>query len=88
MLGSLIKECLDLSFDALEDPKMDRSEKNPLQEILYLAILAALQCIVELLGNERSDSPRGFYLHRGNLTHQAVGRFFSILNPKSFDLFL
>ena len=47
-----------MSFDALEDPRMDRSKTYPLQEIVFLAIFSALQGIkswlgIELLGNER-----------------------------------
>ena len=93
MMGSLVKECLAVSFDALEDPRMDRSKKYPLQEIVFLAIFAALQGIeswrgIELLGNERLDFLRRFYLFKeGTPSHQTIGRVFSILKPKSFEAF-
>ena len=38
MMGSLVKEDLAVSFDCLEDPRLDRSKKYPLCEIIFLAI--------------------------------------------------
>jgi predicted transposase YbfD/YdcC len=93
MMGSLVKECLAVTFDALEDPRVDRSKKYPLQEIVFLAIFAALQGIeswrgIELLGNERLDFLRRFYLFKEGIpSHQTIGRVFSILKPKSFEAF-
>ena len=42
MMGSLLKEDLSVSFDKIEDPRLDRSKKYPLSEIIFLAIFAAL----------------------------------------------
>ena len=42
MMGSLVKERLAVTIDALEDPRVDRIKKYPLQKIVFLAIFAAL----------------------------------------------
>ena len=58
-----------MSFDALEDPRMDRSRKYPLQEVVFLANFAALQGVeswrgIELLGDKHLDFLRRFYLFK------------------------
>ena len=69
MMGSLVKECLAVSSDVLEDPRTDRSKKYLFQEILFLDLFAALQGVeswrgIELLENERLDVLRRFYLFK------------------------
>ena len=89
MMGSLVKEDLAVNFDLIEDPRIDRQKKYPLREILFLALFAALQGIeswrgIELLGNERLDFLRKFFLFENGIpSHQTIGRVFSILKPKS-----
>jgi predicted transposase YbfD/YdcC len=91
MMGSLVKEDLAVNFDLIEDPRLDRQKKYPLREIVFLALFAALQGIeswrgIELLGNERLDFLRKFFLFENGIpSHQTIGRVFSILKPKSFE---
>ena len=93
MMGSLLKEDLSVSFDKIEDPRLDRSKKYPLSEIIFLAIFAALLGIeswrgTALLAQERIEFLRKFFLFSNGIpSHQTIGRVFSILKPKSFEQF-
>jgi len=93
MMGSLVKEDLAVCFDEIEDPRLDRSKKYPLNEIVFLAIFGALLGIeswrgLELLGEERLSFLRKFFPYKEGITsHQTIGRVFSILQPKSFEEF-
>ena len=93
MMGSLVKEDLAVSFDMIEDPRLDRTKKYPIEEIIFLALFAALLGIeswrgIELVGKERIDFLRKFLLFKEGIpTHQTIGRLFSILKPKSFESF-
>jgi predicted transposase YbfD/YdcC len=93
MMGSLVKEDLAVSFDMIEDPRLDRTKKYPIEEIIFLALFAALLGIeswrgIELVGKERIDFLRKFLLFKEGIpTHQTIGRVFSILKPKSFESF-
>ncbi len=93
MMGSLVKEDLAVNFDMIEDPRLDRTKKYPIEEIIFLALFAALLGIeswrgIELVGKERIDFLRKFLLFKeGVPTHQTIGRVFSILKPKSFESF-
>ena len=60
MMGSLVKEDLSVCFDAIEDPRIERGKKFPIEEVLFLAIFGALLGIESwrglcLLGNERLE---------------------------------
>lgn len=92
-MGSLVKEDLSVSFDEIEDPRIDRRKLYPLCEVLFLALIGALLGIeswrgLELLGNERlSLLQRFFPFIHGIPSHQTIARIFSILKPKSFEQF-
>ncbi|MEI8027776.1 MAG: transposase family protein [Pseudomonadota bacterium] len=69
MMGSLVKEDLAVSFDMIEDPRLDRTKKYPIEEIIFFALFAALLGIeswraIELVGKERIDFLRKFYFLR------------------------
>jgi predicted transposase YbfD/YdcC len=91
MMGSILKEDLIVAFDKVEDPRMDRTKKYPLQEILFLVLVVALMGIeswrgVSLIGNERIDFLRRFLPYKNGIpSHQTIGRVFSILKPGSFE---
>jgi len=93
MMGSLVKEDLAVCFDEIEDPRLDRSKKYTLNEIVFLAIFGALLGIeswrgLELLGEERLSFLRKFFPYKEGIpSHQTIGRVFSILRPKSFEEF-
>lgn len=93
MMGSLVKEDLSVRFDELEDPRLDRRKKYPLDEIIFLANFAALLGVeswrgIALLGNERLDFLRKFYEFKyGIPSHQTISRVFSIIKPKAFEVF-
>lgn len=86
---------LDVFFGDLEDPRIDRTKKYPLVEIVFLTIIATLcgadswQAIV-LVGEERLDWLRKFFpFTNGIPSHDTIGRVFSLLDPKLFqDCFL
>lgn len=93
MMGGIVKEDMSISFEGIEDPRVDRSKKYPIEEIIFLCIFAALYGVeswrgTELLGNERLDFLRSFFpFLNGVPSHQTIGRVFSILKPKSFEQF-
>jgi predicted transposase YbfD/YdcC len=93
MMGSMLKEDLSVPFDSIEDPRIERGKKFPIEEIIFLAIFGALLGIeswrgIELIGNERIDYLRQFFpFINGIPSHQTIGRVFSILKPKSFEDF-
>ena len=93
MMGSLVKEDLSVSFDEIEDPRLNRRKLYPLCEILFLALVGALLGVeswrgLELLGNERLNLLQRFFpFVHGIPSHQTIARVFSILRPKSFEEF-
>jgi hypothetical protein len=93
MMGSLVKEDLSVCFDSIEDPRIERSKKFPIEEIIFLAIFGALLGIeswrgLALLGNERLAELQQFIPFASGIpSHQTLGRVFSILRPKSFEEF-
>ena len=42
MMGSLVKEDLFVAFDEVEDPRVERTKKYSIQEILFLVLVVAL----------------------------------------------
>jgi hypothetical protein len=42
MMGCLLKEDLSVTFDEIEDPRVERSKKYPIVEIIFIAIFASL----------------------------------------------
>lgn len=93
MMGSMLKEDLVVLFDEIEDPRIERSKKYPIGEIIFVVIFAALLGVeswrgTALLGSERIDLLRKFFpFINGVPSHQTIGRVFSILKPKSFEQF-
>lgn len=93
MMGSMLKEDLSVLFDGIEDPRVERSKKHPIGEIIFVVIFAALLGIkswrgTALVGSERIDLLRKFFpFSNGVPSHQTIGRVFSILKPKSFEQF-
>lgn len=93
VMGSLVKEDLSVTFDQIEDPRMNRRKLYPLCEVLFLALFGALLGIeswrgLELLGNERLRFLQQFFpFVHGIPSHQTIARVFSILKPKSFEQF-
>ncbi len=90
----VLREDLSVSFSGIEDPRVERSKKYPLCEILFLTIYAALCRVeswrgIEFVGNEKIDFLRKFFpFIQGIPSHQTIARVFSILKPKAFeDLF-
>jgi hypothetical protein len=93
IMDRMLKEDLSVLFYEIEDPRVERSKKYPIGEIIFLVIFAALLGIeswrgTALVGTERIDLLRKFFpfIH-GVPSHQTIGRVFSILKPKSFEQF-
>ena len=80
-------DTLFVSFDKIEDPRMDRTKKFSIGEIMFL-ILCAVLCGVESwrgvedFGNDRLTWLQSFlpYEH-GIPSHQTIGRVMSLLKP-------
>lgn len=78
-----------VSFADVEDPRIDRTKKFSVSEILFLALTAALTGVdsfrgIEQFGLDKEDWLRKYlpYKH-GVPSHQTVGRLFSLLKPSS-----
>lgn len=94
-----MEEALDLGIDVyfkeLSDPRIERTKKYPLDEIIFLTIAAVLcganswQQIV-LVGTSKLEWLRRFYPFAcGVPSHDTIGRVFSLLDPSKFhDCFL
>ena len=93
MMGSLFKEDLTVIFDKIEDPRIERSKKYSISEIIFASIFAAILGIeswrgTALVANERIEFLRIFFPFKNGIpSHQTIGRVFSILKPKSFEQF-
>lgn len=76
MMGSLVKEDLSVAFDEVEDPRVERTKKYPIQEIIFLVLVVALMGVeswrgASLVGNERIDFLRRFFSYKNGIpSHQ------------------
>lgn len=82
-------------LDALEDPRIDRTKKHALIDILVIAICAAVcgaktWTDIEDFGNAKLDWFETFLnLEHGIPSHDTFRRIFMILNPEDFlDIFI
>jgi hypothetical protein len=91
--NEIINQWVEVTFDEIEDPWVERSKKYPIVEIIFIAIFAALLGIeswrgTALVANERIEFLRKFFQFKNGIpSHQTIGRVFSILKPKSFEEF-
>lgn len=85
-------DSLNVVFDSVEDPRMDRTKKYPLNEILFLS-LAAVVCgmdgwrSIEEFGLEKLPLLRTFFpFVNGIPSFQTIGRVFSLIPPTSLEM--
>lgn len=85
-------DSLDVVFDSVEDPRMDRTKKYPLNEILFLS-LSAVVCgmdgwrSIEEFGLEKLELLRTFHpFANGIPSFQTIGRVFSLIPPASLEM--
>ena len=75
-------DSLDVVFDALEDPRIDRRKLYPLKEIMFLTIAATLSSCdswrgISLFAENRLEWLRRFFsFDHGVPNHQSIGRVF------------
>lgn len=87
------KEDLAVSFAGIEDPRVARTRKYPLEEVLFLVLIGALMGVeswrgIELTGKELADLLRRFFPYDNGIpSHQTIGRVFSLIKPQSFESF-
>jgi len=87
------KEDLEVAFLGIEDPRVDRTKKYPLSEILFLVLLGSLMGVeswrgIEMVGGERLSLLRLFFPYENGVpSHQTIGRVFSLFKPKAFESF-
>lgn len=87
------KDELLVLFDELEDPRIERHKKYPINEIVFLTLYAALINVeswraIRIVGKERLDFLKKFFEFKNGIpSHQTLGRVFSLLRPQSFEIF-
>lgn len=92
MITEEIPESLDVLFNGLEDPRLDRNKLYSLSEILFLTLVAVVCGVdswrgVELLGNNRLEFLRQYFSYKNGIpSHQTIGRVFSLIKPKAFEI--
>lgn len=92
-MGSVLKEDLRVDFSKIEDPRIQRSKKYPIEEIIFLCLFGAFLGVeswrgVALLGQERLAFLRQFFAFSNGIpSHQTIGRVFSLLKPHCFEQF-
>jgi predicted transposase YbfD/YdcC len=85
-LGS-IKKC----FGKVKDPRIDRTKRHKLIEIMIMAILAVIcgadsWVDVEMFGNSKKEWLKTFLeLENGIPSHDTFGRVFALINPQEFE---
>ena len=85
-------------FSQVEDPRIDRTKKYPVSELLFLTLAAALTGVdsfrgIEQFGLDKLDWLRRYLkFEHGIPSHQTIGRLFSLLRPagvvKAYSQFL
>ena len=79
-------------FATMPDPRLDRKKQHALIDIFFLTVCAMLTGAesfieIEQFGNVRVDWLRRFVpLENGIPSHDTIGRFFSRIDPKEFNL--
>ena len=77
-------------FSAMEDPRLDRKKLYPLIEIIFLTICAVVSgsnhfTEVGIFGEANIEWLRKFLPYENGIpSHDAIGYFFSRLNPEKF----
>ena len=78
-------------FDELEDPRMDRTKRHSLGDILFITVCAVIcgadsWTNVEIYGNAKREWLRTVLaLPNGVPSHDTFGRVFNRLNPEQFE---
>ena len=84
-------ESLKIIFDSIEDPRINRTKKYPLNEILFLSLSAVLCGMdgwrnIEEYGLEKLDVLKKYFpFINGIPSFQTIGRVFSLIPPASFE---
>lgn len=87
MLGDVFIE----SFNSLEDPRIERTKKHNLLDIIALSLMATMsgaQCYteIELFGEIHCDWLKQYLsLPNGIPSHDTISRVMSVLNPEEFN---
>jgi hypothetical protein len=91
MAATATSLCFRDHFEVVEDPRIDRSKRYALIDILFLAVTAMLAGAdgpsdIEQFGKEKIDWLRRFVRLRGGIpSHDTIGRVFSLLKPDQFQ---
>lgn len=76
-------------FNDVDDPRMDRTKKHPISEILFLCLCGVIcgaqsWCAIEEFGNDRINWLRKFFsFQNGVPSHDTIGRVMSIIDTHS-----
>jgi predicted transposase YbfD/YdcC len=82
---------LDVFFSDLEDPRIDRTKKYPLIEVVFLVICGTLcgadswRQIIMVGENKLEWMKKFFPFSNGIPSHDTIGRVFSLIDPKKFQ---
>ena len=77
-------------FGSLPDPRVERTKKHPLMNVIFIAFCAILcgaddWCSIEEFGNERTKWFEQFLdLSAGIPSHDTFNRVFSLIDPEAF----
>jgi len=87
----MIQTSLHRAFSRLRDPRIERTKKHNLLDIIILSVLAVLSGAesydsIELFGKTNSDFLKQFLgLKNGIPSHDTINRVFQVLNPRQFE---
>ena len=81
------QDSLFVSFGEIDDPRMNRTKRHPLDEILFFILAAVIcgvpsWCGVEDFGNDRLEWLRKYFPYANGIpSHDTIGRVMSLLKP-------
>ena len=81
------QDSLFVSFSDIDDPRMSRTKRHPLSEILFLVLAAVIcgvqsWCGVEDFGKSRLQWLRKYFPYANGIpSHDTIGRVMSLLKP-------
>ncbi len=85
------KKSLQSVFAAVEDPRIDRTKRHLLLDIILIAILAVIcgsegWVDIEAFGNAKEEWLKTFFeLPKGIPSHDIFGRVFARIDPQQFE---
>ena len=89
-MSSLLSPSFFAHFESIEDPRVERTRKYPLLEIMFIAVCALLCGANDFVGMEKFGKAKKAWLQKylelanGIPAHDTFGRVFQALKPQEF----